>query len=120
MNVGDVFDRMDLEAGLVHYSRSGRKISFRQWGRLSTWGGVGRGYKRVAATQVGPYWVSTVWIGIDLGLSLQPDRPPHIFETMVFGDTENLAHDLDCHRWATDAQARAGHDEIVTLIRATT
>ena len=47
-------------------------------------------YKRVAETAIGPLWVSTVWLGIDMGfmqiLADAGEAPykPVIFETMVF------------------------------------
>lgn len=78
-------------------------------------------YKRVARTVVGPYVVSTVWLGIDYGMAAvyrMSDKPTALFETMVFGDGPE--HDLDCRRWATEAEALAGHEEVVTLVRATT
>lgn len=74
-------------------------------------------YKVVKQEHVGPYWVSTIWVGIDYNFGM--GGPPLIFETMVFGDTDDLSMDLDCHRWTTEQHAREGHEEIVTLIRAT-
>ena len=67
-------------------------------------------YKRVAQTQIGPYWVSTVWLGLDH--SYLRTGPPLIFETMVFGvDRERaegtLGPDIECQRYATQAQALA-------------
>lgn len=100
---------------IVHYDREGKPISMMEWGRLL----ANETYKRVAEAQVGPYWVSTVWLGIDHGFG---GGPPLIFETMVFAtgpDVEGLGPDLDCHRWSTKAEALAGHDEVVTLVRAT-
>lgn len=88
-------------------------------------------YKRVALTEIGPYVVSTVWIGLDHNFG---NGPPLIFETMVFTATawaqENPALDfndpdkehlleLDCYRYATEYEARKGHEDVVTLIRAT-
>lgn len=66
-------------------------------------------YKVLARTEVGSWTVSTVWIGINHNLSGQ--GPPLIFETMVFrpGDWSGEY----CERYATQAQARAGHDRAV-------
>lgn len=76
-------------------------------------------YKRVASDTVDPYWVSTVWLGIDHGFD--PTKPPLIFETMVFlSDSTAPAHEFDVRRYATEEEAVAGHEETVALIRATT
>ena len=80
-------------------------------------------YKRVASTDIGPYWVSTVWLGIDhnwLG-----DGPPIIFETMVFSKGErddpgyHGLHDMDMDRYATEEEALAGHEAMCLMVRAT-
>lgn len=76
-------------------------------------------YKRIDATTVGPYWVSTVWLGINYGFM---SDPPLIFETMVFPATEDAVdfHEVDACRYSTEAEARQGHQDMVTLLRATT
>ena len=84
-------------------------------------------YKRVDLTEVGPYVVSTVWLGLDH--NYMENGPPLIFETMVFtnsawnADREDpdreLLLELDCMRYSTETEAWQGHREIVTLIRAT-
>lgn len=78
-------------------------------------------YLRIARTTVTSaadlaktFDVSTVWLGVNHGLML--DGPPMIFETMVFGDG---SQDLDIRRYATEAQARSGHVEMVTIVAAT-
>lgn len=56
--------------------------------------------------------VSTIWLGLDMGVGLNW-APPLIFETMVFGGP------LDgfvC-RYYTEAQARRGHQLAVQLVR---
>lgn len=55
-------------------------------------------------------WVSTTLIGLDhrfIG-----DGPPLIFETMVFPEECNWS-ELDVRRYATEEEARAGHEEMV-------
>jgi len=80
-------------------------------------------YKRVLETQIGPYWVSTVWLGLDHSFS--DDGPPLIFETMVFAtdsrdpERDTLGPDLDCLRWSTEQEAIKGHQDMCTLVRAT-
>lgn len=99
------------------FDRQGRPITVEQYTELL----VDDDYKRVALTTVGPYAVSTVWLGADH--SFGTGGPPLIFETMVFateGGTADLSHDLDCRRYATEDEARRGHEEFVVLIGALT
>ena len=65
-----------------------------------------RTYKVVRQTKLrgGKKLVSTVWLGCNHNYS---DGPPLIFETMVF--PVGSYYDLDCRRYATEAEARAGH-----------
>lgn len=65
------------------------------------------------ATELGDVWVSTRWFGVDM--SLVADEPgPSIFETsMCAGLTATTLS-----RYATEEQARAGHDRHVTAARA--
>jgi hypothetical protein len=60
-----------------------------------------------------PVEVSTVWLGLDH--NWWPDRAPMIFETMIFGGKL----DLECWRYATEEQARAGHADAVKLLHVT-
>lgn len=100
------------------YDRDGKPISLDQWTQLH--GNIE--YLRVAQTELGPYTVSTVWLGIDHGWGRS--HAPIIFETMVFAMHEPAADQrpewLDyCDRYSTEEEARRGHEEAVTLVRAT-
>lgn len=98
----------------VQYDRDGQPISLERLEQLL----ADRDYRVVARDEVGPYLVSTVWLGVDHRFG---EGAPVIFETMVFahGGDDDLGPDLDQRRYCTEAEARAGHDETVTLIRAT-
>lgn len=101
----------------MYYNRDGEPIDLWAWSRL----GMDPSYKRVAEDQVGPYYVSTIWLGLDHSFMRTPR--PIIFETMVFATSaaaEGLGPDMDMQRYATEAEARQGHADMVTLIRATT
>ena len=63
-------------------------------------------WKRVALTEVGPYRISTVFLGLDH--SFDVEGPPILFETMVFFSRLG-ALDIDMDRYATWAEAEAGH-----------
>lgn len=69
-------------------------------------------YKMVAKSIIdveGTIEVSTVWLG--LNHQWLPDRPPLIFETMIFGGPL----DRECWRYSTEEQALVGHAEVVRL-----
>ena len=109
-----VWDNLSSEDGFgpQHYDRSGNPISMRQWLMLRLWDEQhGRAYIRVASDQIGDYWISTVWIGLDHGFGFPW---PLIFETMVFKDSHS---DLDCERYSTEAKAIAGHMAMVEKVK---
>jgi hypothetical protein len=68
--------------------------------------------RRVAATEVGGYTVSTVFLGLDHQYG---DGPPLLFETLVFGPA---AHDGDMDRCSTWDEAEAMHERMVASIKA--
>lgn len=101
----------------MYYDRDGDPIGVRDWNQLLS----STTYKRVARTTVtsaadpsATYDVSTVWLGMNHnwsghGLLI-------IFETMVF---DSSGESLDCCRYETEQQARAGHEDMVTVVAAT-
>jgi hypothetical protein len=95
---------------VFHYDRAGRPMP------LSTWAEALEATDRhVAVTDVGPFHVSTVWLGLDHQFG---QGPPLIFETMIFvaeGHDDPL--DSACWRYPTEAAALAGHDQAVALVR---
>lgn len=66
-------------------------------------------YKSIGADVVGPWNVSTVWLGLDH--SFGEPGGPLIFESMVFPDGE--WSDVDMNRYATLEDAKAGHVALV-------
>jgi hypothetical protein len=89
-----------------YFDRQGRPITHDEWAAMAD-------QKRVAEAWVGQLWVSTVWLG--LNHSYAPDGPPIIFETMVFPRWDFA--DLFSRRYATEAEALAGHREAVAWAR---
>jgi hypothetical protein len=81
-----------------------------EWGRLHNQ----PDYKRVAEDTYGQFWISTVWLGLDHSFG---SDPPLIFETMVFDQSDNDTSDLDCRRYATEAEALAGHEAVLEEMR---
>jgi hypothetical protein len=99
---------------LIYYDRKGRPISDTlAWARLFE----DKSYKVLKQEMVGPYWVSTVWLGLDHRFGI---GPPLIFETMVFWRGENPQPDSfeeDQERYSTEEEALTGHARIVEFYR---
>ena len=64
---------------------------------------------RVAKDQIGPYFVSTVCLGIDHNFS--GVGPPIIFETMIAHDNGQWLHYQE--RYSTEEEAKQGHAKAV-------
>ncbi len=94
---------------------------------IEGWNGEDR---HVGSTHVGPYWVSTVFLVIDHSFGFE--GPPVLFETMVFDETPENAHENAFYpdrkfapeveglekRYCTWAEANAGHSHVVAVIQA--
>lgn len=68
--------------------------------------------RQVARDVIGPYRVSTVFLGLDH--SFTTDGPPLIFETMVFTSARGIYMD----RCATWEEAEAMHAKAVALVKS--
>lgn len=105
-----------------YYDRTGRPIDLLEW--MSKF--EDKEYQLLEATEVcSGVLASTVWLGLDH--SWVPETI-EIFETMVFVDLDEPREVLglrftrdgaECHRWATEAEALAGHRSLVTELRNT-
>lgn len=81
------------------FNREGQPITSAQWLAL-----MGRpGYQRVALDEVGEVEVSTVWLGLNHRWA--DDGPPLIFETMIFGGSQDGAQ----WRHTSEVEALAAH-----------
>ena len=89
-----------------YYDRDGRPLTSKEWGAM-----LERQDKRRVAETTLPdgKWVSTVWLGLDHNFG---GGPPLIFETKVFPSSTDFT-DLDQERYATEAEAMAGHQVMV-------
>lgn len=79
------------------------------------------GARRLAQDTIGPYLVSTVFMGIDHGFG---EGPPVLWETMIFGMEEEIEFlgkrrrcrkDAGAYRYTSKAEALAGHASAVKL-----
>lgn len=106
--------------GPRYYGRDGKPIPMCEWSvRFED----REGYSRIAATTVGQWWISTVWLGMDHGFRLLREGEPVvpvIFETMVFWHgPEGGEPDQDRFqdRYCTEKEARRGHAAVVRRYR---
>lgn len=54
--------------------------------------------RQVAEDRIGPYWVTTIFLGLDH--QLRPGRPPLLFETMIFGiKDDDIGYCSRCTTW---------------------
>ncbi len=112
-SINAVFDKhedmaMRILSRPTYYDREGKPISMLEWAE-----DYERGESRVVRQeQVGDYFVSTVWMGLDHQFM---DGPPLVYETMVFKDD---ASDLAMDRYSTMDEAIAGHEAMVKRVRA--
>lgn len=97
-----------------YYDRKGRPLTCLQWAEL-----IERnpdGYKFVGQDQIGPYRVSTIWLGLDHSFG---GGPPMIFETMIFtGKYSDGGYIQYQERYSTEEQAIAGHAAAIIHARA--
>lgn len=103
----------------LYFDREGQPMTGMDWTRKFE----DHEYQIVAQHWVRGWMVSTVWLGIDHGLSRFMGAPdvPIIFETMIFapGDvTIGTDDDLDQYqeRYPTEAAAQAGHDRALAAV----
>ena len=105
---------------IVYYGRDGHELHMRNAMQLM----ADPKYKQVASDKVGPYLVSTVWLGLNHNWSSQ--GPPLIFETMVFTEIEadddseenyQMEYPMAdyCRRYATEEEALMGHSEVMAM-----
>jgi hypothetical protein len=71
--------------------------------------------RSVAVTGVGPYVVSTVFLGLNHNFNFRLEGPPILFETMVFSDGESCGEMDRCSTWA---EAEQMHKRMVQRMEA--
>jgi len=105
----------------IYFDREGRPLTTDQWiAKFEDAQARGEDYRRVAEDTVGPYWVSTVWLGINHNYG--PHGPPLIFQTMIFPWDEATKRpkkmsELCMWRYATEGEASYAHKRIVEHLR---
>ena len=101
---------MSLPFRYSYYDTVGNPISMWEWSSIQE-----IEIRHIAKDQIGPYQVSTIWLGLNHNHYLN-GSPPLIFETMIFTDDDNdLNHYQE--RYSTKEQAREGHEIACQLCR---
>lgn len=111
----DYKERVKKEYRLIYYDREGNAMNLEEFTqKMQT---KGEEYRIVKQEYIGRYWVSTVWLGINMNLFRQ--GPPQIFETMVFVDEAAKIEDDPLEglqeRYTTEQEALRGHQGAVIL-----
>lgn len=107
------------------YDQGGRRIDFATYVQLHL---DNPGCEHIASERVGQYWVSTLWFGIDTGALPSPRQPgnrraPAVYRTLVerleddAADPRVFGLTRDALRYASEADARAGHAHVVETLR---
>lgn len=114
----DFQEKMRQQYGPMYYDRKGKEMDVTSWAKKCN----DLDYKIVKQESVGKYFISTVWIG--LNMKLFRGQPIEIFETMIFlqsqDEAEKNASDLHLYqdRYATETEAFAGHEKAVAYAKA--
>ena len=104
-----------FESTATYFDRQGKPLELMEWSRLCD----DDNYKIVKQEWVGDYFVSTVWIGLNMNIWKGHKL---IFETMIFPkDKIDLLKDDPLFeyqdRYATEEQALIGHEEAVKMVK---
>jgi len=89
-----------------HFDEDGNPISQEEWAVL-----FGRHDRWRLRNENADVAVSTVYIGLNHEFGL--DKPPLIFESLVFVDGD----EVECWRYASKSKARAGHGTLWSMYR---
>ena len=92
----------------LFYDRQGRPIeNTHEWALLFE----DLDYRVLQQTTIGEYWISTVWVGIDMSLSYDEPRPA-IFETLILKDGD----EVEMRRYRSEEEAVSDHQTLVEQI----
>lgn len=91
------------------FNRQGVPIDIFEFGRLLQ----DEDYVVLGRTPAGGAVVSTVWLGMDVGLSAITGGEPIIFETMIYSDDGWEDYQA---RYHTEEEALEGHAEVVEFL----
>lgn len=102
----------------LYFDRQGNEIDLLTWSLKCE----DNDYKIVKQEYIGKYFISTVWIGLDISLFSEINKK--IFETMIFieegTDEEKDRNELNLYvrRYGTEEEALMGHEEIKEMVKS--
>lgn len=100
--------------GGFYYDRKGKRLELWEWAELFE----DQNYRFLRKDEVGDLLISTIWVGVDLsgsGFENEGTGFEAMFETcvFVFEHSEALGKVIERRRWATEAEALAGHKTVL-------
>jgi hypothetical protein len=100
----------------LYYDRKGNPIGLMEWSILCN----DDSYKIVKQEEIGPYLVSTVWIGLNMAIFGDVKL---IFETMIFAKKDCDMEKDDpltdyIYRYGSEDEALEGHTKAVEMVKA--
>lgn len=96
-----------------YYDKDGNEIKYDKWVQMIS----DFSYRIIDYYEIGPYRVSTVWMGVNHNIR---GEPIHVFETMIFrvNEYEGERDELDGYqaRYSTLTEAVNGHERAVKMV----
>lgn len=108
--------RLEIKTTHLFFDRKGNPLQLLEYARLFE----DKDYKVVKQEYVGKYFVSTVWVG--LNMAFRRTQGKLIFETMIFlkdeedEESEDPLRDYQ-ERYGTEEEALEGHEKAVKIAR---
>ncbi len=109
-------ERFRQQYKCLYYDRQGKEIPVMEWSEKFE----DEKYKILIQEDIGFYFISTVWIGMNMNAFRQ--GPIAIFETMIFLKDEykqKIEDELEYYqeRYATEKEAFEGHERAVSIAK---
>ncbi len=114
MDIEEIAKTIGFQTKTMYYDMDNRPFeNVNQWGEYKE--SLGDGVI-IRSDHIGKYYVSTVYIGLDMNLFR---GRPLIFETMIFTDDSDREDELDMYqdRYTTKEEANLGHEKALKLVR---
>lgn len=94
-----------------YFDKDGNEIKYDKWVQMIS----DFSYRIIDYYEIGPYHVSTVWMGVNHNIR---GDPIHIFETMIFREDDDETDELHlCQtRYSTLTEAINGHERAVKMV----
>lgn len=112
----DLCEQLGFENKPRYFDREGKPLQLLEWARMCE---GNEEYRIVKQEMVGEYFVSTVWVG--LNMSYWRYAPIKIFETMIFRIDEDMEIEDSIRgyqqRYSTETEALKGHEKAIKIAK---